>query len=123
MIGLGVLFVVIAVGLAAAWQIRQNPHITRGVGLRTLGLMVGYFLIAGISPAIMFWVIDGPQPQDRAAALTVFLAAWILFSGLWLMRIVPRFAEPPAWLMARWGIADLALLLLMAGSLAYVLLI
>jgi len=75
MTGFIALFVVIALGLAAAWQIRKNPQMTRGAVFRSLGLLLGYFLFGGVGLAIVFWVADGPQPQDRAVALTAFLGA------------------------------------------------
>ena len=37
------------------------------------------------------------------------MVGWIFYGGLTLMRAVPRYREPPAWLM-RFGIADIVLL-------------
>ena len=45
----------------------------------------------------------------KAPNLSGFIVGFILYGGLTLMRVVPRYREPPAWLM-RFGIADIALL-------------
>ena len=37
------------------------------------------------------------------------MVGWIFYGGLTLMRVVPRYREPPAWLM-HFGIADIVLL-------------
>jgi hypothetical protein len=39
----------------------------------------------------------------------LFILGFILYGALTLMRVVPRYREPPAWLM-RFGIADISLL-------------
>lgn len=46
------------------------------------------------------------------------MLAWVLYGALTLMRVVPRYRQPPAWLM-RFGIADVLVLGLMFSSLAF----
>ena len=51
-----------------------------------------------------------PGGQRRQGALlTGFILGFIFYGALTLMRVVPRYREPPAWLM-RFGIADIVLL-------------
>jgi hypothetical protein len=38
-----------------------------------------------------------------------FMLTWIFYGGLTLMRVVPRYREPPRWLM-HFGILDIVLL-------------
>jgi hypothetical protein len=45
------------------------------------------------------------------------LLSWIFYGALTLMRAVPRYREPPRWLM-HFGIADIVLLGLLFGCLA-----
>jgi len=41
------------------------------------------------------------QPgETKALWLTGVMVGWILYGGLTLMRLVPRYREPPAWLRA-----------------------
>ena len=47
--------------------------------------------------------------EGKAPYLSGFIVGFILYGGLTLMRVVPRYREPPAWLM-HFGIADIALL-------------
>ena len=51
----------------------------------------------------------GQSGGDKALTLTGFMVGWIFYGGLTLMRAVPRYREPPAWLM-HFGIADIVLL-------------
>ena len=56
---------------AQAW--RQD----RGAVLKTLPLMAVYFVYGAAGIYMTVRLLDGPQPSDRAAALTAFLLAWI----------------------------------------------
>jgi hypothetical protein len=56
------------------------------------------------------------SPDAKALLLTGVLVGWIFYGALTLMRVVPRYREPPRWLM-RFGIADLLVLGLMLGCL------
>ena len=49
------------------------------------------------------------QAAGKALLLTGFILGFIFYGALTLMRAVPRYREPPAWLM-RFGIADIVLL-------------
>ena len=51
----------------------------------------------------------GQSGGGKALTLTGFMVGWIFYGGLTLMRVVPRYREPPAWLM-HFGIADIVLL-------------
>jgi hypothetical protein len=44
------------------------------------------------------------------------MVGYILYGALTLMRLVPRYREPPLWLM-RFGIADILLFALIFGCL------
>lgn len=60
---------------------------------------------------------QGGASDGKALLLTGVMVGWIFYGALTLMRVVPRYREPPGWLM-RFGIADLLVLGLMFGCLA-----
>ena len=51
----------------------------------------------------------GGASGGKALLLTLFILGFICYGALTLRRVVPRYREPPAWLM-RFGIADIVLL-------------
>ena len=54
------------------------------------------FIFANIG--VMLWLVSGEKPSAaRAIAAGVFGIMAIFYAGFWLMRIVPRYRELPAW--------------------------
>ena len=51
----------------------------------------------------------GGAGGGKALLLTGFILGFTFYGALTLMRVVPRYREPPAWLM-RFGIAGIVLL-------------
>jgi hypothetical protein len=51
----------------------------------------------------------GGEGGGKALLLALFSLGFIFYGALTLMRVVPRYREPPAWLM-HFGIADIVLL-------------
>ena len=98
---------------ARAW--RQD----RRAVLTTLQLIAAYVIYGGVGIFVAVRLLDGPQPPDRAAALTAFLLAWILFGTVWLTRIVPRTSPLPRWIGEGFGVLDVVLLLTGAAGLRY----
>ena len=69
-----------------------------------------YFLYIGLGLRD-FFLLRPPAgtSESKALLLTGFVLGFVLYGGLTLMRVVPRYREPPAWLMY-FGIADIVLL-------------
>jgi hypothetical protein len=82
---------------------------------KTLWLAALYLAYVGLGVAILFWLVPlqgtGGDGEGKALELTLAMLGWILYGALILMRVVPRYREPPAWLM-RFGIADFVLIVL-----------
>lgn len=115
---LGLLLLVIGVFIANLPAMMQQWHEDRAGFVKTLWLMGIYVLYVTLGTAALIWLIPaGGTSQASALLLTGVMAGWILYGALTLMRVVPRYREPPRWLM-RFGIADLVLLGLMFGCLA-----
>lgn len=106
----GILIVVVAAGLAALAQIRNDPRIDRKFTLRSLLALAGFAVGCAAGFVLIISRLDGPQREDVALAATLAIVAWIAFATLWLIRLAPRLREPPAFLMRPWGVIDLALL-------------
>jgi hypothetical protein len=69
-----------------------------------------YCLYVGLGIVVVLLLAPkGGTSQGKALLLTGFSLGFILYGALTLMRVVPRYREPPAWLM-RFGIADISLL-------------
>ena len=106
-----VVIVVISAGLPALMQQGRSD-----VG-KTLWLAALYLAYIALGIALFFWLIPkqgtGGDGAYRALALTLAMLGWILYGTLILVRLVPRYQEPPAWLM-RFGIADVVLIVLTA---------
>lgn len=114
-----VLLVAVVTGvlkLTAAWRSDRAGTIT---GLRLAALYMAYCVL-GIGIAVA--LLDGPQPQDKALALTAFLLAWIMLGVLWLARAVPRTSPLPSWIGRHYGWQDGLLALSAIVGLAYYLL-
>ena len=104
-----VVILVISAGLPAL--MRQSRADTS----KTLWLAALYLAYVGLGIALFFWLIPkqgtGGPGADKALELTLAMLGWILYGALILMRLVPRYREPPGWLM-RFGIADVVLIAL-----------
>src|SRR4029079_12798171 len=108
--GLGVLLVVVAVFLANLPALREQWHGDRAGFIKTIWLLGLYFLYIGLGLAILF-LLRPPAgtSESKALLITGFVLGFVLYGGLTLMRVVPRYREPPDWLMY-FGIADIVLL-------------
>lgn len=118
---LGVLLVVLAVLVANMPAIRAQWRADRSGSIRTLELLIVYFIYCGLGAALLVWIVPkggaGGGQDDKALELTGLILGWIMYGALTLMRLVPRYREPPRWL-ARFGIADVLVLALILGCLA-----
>lgn len=119
--GLGLLLVMIGIAVGNLPAVMHQWRTDRAGFNKTIGLAGAYILYVALGVAGMLLLIRGQEgqgePERAALLLTGAIAAWIFYGGLILMRTVPRYREPPAWLM-RFGIADLILLALLFGCLA-----
>jgi hypothetical protein len=108
--GLGVLLVVVAAFVANLPALREQWRTDRAVSIKTIWLFGLYCVYIGLGIVVVLLLAprEGGH-QDKAPYLTGFILGFIFYGALTLMRVVPRYREPPAWLM-RFGIADIVLL-------------
>lgn len=108
--GLGVLLVVVAVFIANLPALREQWRTDRAGSIKTIWMFGLYCLYVGLGiVAVLLLAPKGGTSQGKALLLTLFSVGFILYGALTLMRVVPRYREPPSWLM-RFGIADILLL-------------
>lgn len=112
----GFLLLVVAVfvanlpGVMAQWR-TDRPGFTK-----TLWLMGAYALYVALGIALLLLLAPRQPGESKALLLTGIMVGWIFYGALTLMRVVPRYKEPPGFL-SRFGIADLLVLALMFGCL------
>ena len=85
---------------------------------KTVRLFAVYLVFLFANIAVMVWLLSGPPPSlPRAIAAGVFGIAAIFYAGFWLMRIVPRYRELPAWVDRYPSGIDHAFWAVLAGAL------
>jgi hypothetical protein len=109
--GLGVLLVVVAAFVANLPALREQWRADRGGSIKTIWMFGVYLLYIGLGIVVLLLLAPktGGEGGGKALLLTGFILGFIFYGALTLMRVVPRYREPPAWLM-RFGIADIVLL-------------
>jgi hypothetical protein len=108
--GIGVLLVVVAAFIANLPALREQWRTDRAGSIKTIWMFGLYCLYVGLGiVAVLLLALKGGTSQGKALLLTLFGVGFILYGALTLMRVVPRYREPPSWLM-RFGIADILLL-------------
>jgi len=112
---LGTALVVIAVLIVNMPAVMQQWHEDRPGFIKTLWLAGIYVLYT----AIGIWLLVGVMAPVGEKGVNVlfalgFMLAWIFYGGLTLMRVVPRYREPPRWLM-HFGVLDIVLLVILFG--------
>jgi hypothetical protein len=115
----GVPILVVMVFVANLPAVLQQWRTDRPGFIKTLWLMGAYALYIALGFALLLLLLPGRAEGAEAGALllTGVIVGWIFYGALTLMRVVPRYREPPRFLM-RFGIADILLLGLMFGCLA-----
>jgi hypothetical protein len=109
--GSATLLVVVAVFVANLPALREQWRTDRPGSIKTIWMFGVYLLYVGLGLVVLLLLApkNGGAGGDKALYLTGFMVWWIFYGGLSLMRVVPRYREPPRWLM-RFGIADIILL-------------
>ena len=109
--GLGVLLVVVAAFVASLPALREQWRTDRAGSIKTIWLFGLYCLYVGLGIVVVLLLAPktGGAGGGKALLLTGFILGFTFYGALTLMRVVPRYREPPAWLM-RFGFADIVLL-------------
>jgi hypothetical protein len=108
--GLVVLLVVVAAFIANLPALPEQWRTDRAGSIKTIWMFGLYCLYVGLGIVVVLLLAPkGGTSQGKALLLTGFILGFIFYGALTLMRVVPRYREPPAWLM-RFGIADISLL-------------
>jgi len=112
---LGLIVVVIAVLIANMPAVMQQWRTDKAGAVQTLWLAGAYVLYVGLGIWFVLGFMAPVGAQGGNALLAVgLLVSWIFYGGLTLMRVVPRYRQPPQWLM-HFGVLDIVLLGLMFG--------
>jgi hypothetical protein len=89
--------------------------------IKTVELFLVYLVYCSIGGGLIIWLASRAHENHAGAwtiaALTAGIVGWIFYGALTLARAVPRYRELPGW-MARFGLADIALLAITFASLA-----
>jgi len=109
--GLATLLVVVAVFVANLPALREQWRNDRPGSIKTIWMFGVYCLYVGLGIVVLLLLAPktGGEDGEKALYLTGFMVGWIFYGGLTLMRVVPRYREPPRWLM-HFGVADVVLL-------------
>ncbi|MGH6824883.1 hypothetical protein [Methyloceanibacter sp.] len=116
--GLGVLLAVVAAFVANLPALREQWRTDRAGSIKTIWMFGIYLLYIGLGIVVV--LLLAPREgggEDKSVYLSMFIVGFVLYGALTLMRVVPRYREPPAWLM-HFGVADLVVLALIFGCLA-----
>lgn len=114
----GLLILVVGIAIANVPALIDQWRNDRPGFIKTLWLVGAYALYVALGIALLVMLAPPPGSGDaKVLLLTGVLLGWILYGGLTLMRVVPRYREPPRWLM-RLGVADLLVLGMIFGCLA-----
>ena len=109
---------VIAVMIANIPAVLEQRRTDRSGFNKTMRLAGAYVLYALIGIGLVFGVM-APEGSKGPKVLfsLIFVLSWIVYGLLTLLRVVPRYREPPRWLM-HFGPLDVVVLLVLFGSLA-----
>ena len=100
--GLGVLLVVVAAFVASLPALREQWRTDRAGSIKTIWLFGLYCLYVGLGIVVVLLLAPktGGAGGGKALLLTGFILGFIFYGALTLMRVVPRYREPPAGLCA-----------------------
>jgi len=96
--GLGVLLVVVAAFVASLPALREQWRTDRAGSIKTIWLFGLYCLYVGLGIVVVLLLAPktGGAGGGKALLLTGFILGFIFYGALTLMRVVPRYREPPA---------------------------
>lgn len=112
------LLAILAVAASALVQIFTDPRITRQFLAKSIIALAVYAAHAAIGVSVILLLL--PRGPDAAAGVVAAVLGWLGLGFLGLVRFAPRLREPPKILM-RYGVADAACLLVIAGGIFFAL--
>jgi hypothetical protein len=106
--------------LIGIWPaVRRQWSEDRAGSIKTIKFFLAFMAYCVAGAGIVMLLADraslAPESVANLVALMGFILSWIFYGGFWLVRIVPRYRELPAW-VDRIGAVDYSLLALAAGS-------
>jgi len=109
--------VVIAVLIANVPAMMQQWRDDRPGFIKTLWMAAAYVAYVGVGIWLLLGVMAPVGSKGPHVLFAIgFLLAWILYGGLVLMRVVPRYRALPRWL-TQFGVLDVLVLTLLFGCL------
>jgi hypothetical protein len=116
---IGQLSLVIAVIVAQWPAVRRQWLEDREGAIKTVRLLAYYFAYLGVGLLVLLGAIhECGASQVKALAAAAFMLGWVLLGAGWLIKVVPRYREVPAWLLTPVGVLDALALAVIAVSLA-----
>lgn len=119
---IGKLALVVAV-IAAQWPaLRKQWLEDRAGAIKTLRLLVYYFLYIGVGFLILIGFIhEGGASEWEALTAVGFILGWLLLGVSWLVKLVPKYRAVPAWLLQPLGPLDIVALIVIVATLVILL--
>lgn len=118
MAGLAAFLLVAGTLIATMPALARQWRDDRAGAIRTLLLSIACLVFCLIGIGLGLWLAMAELPgggRPNALPALGFMFGWIFYACLVLMRAVPRYREPPRWLL-RFGILDVVLMALIAGG-------
>jgi hypothetical protein len=113
----GMAAVVVAVLIANVPAVMQQWREDRPGLIRTLWMAAAYVAYVGVGIWLLLGVMAPVGSKGPHVLFAIgFLLVWILYGGLALMHVVPRYRELPRWL-TQFGVIDVIVLATLFGCL------
>lgn len=111
--GWGALLAVVLVAIGTVPAVRHQWRTDRAATIRTLLVMALFVAFAMAGGALLTLLVPVEGTGDDAAATLLLLGLlmlWLLYGGLWLVRLLPKYRRVSGWMKPGFGAIDIALL-------------
>ncbi len=107
--------IVLGMTLPAAYRQYQTDREGFFKTLKVAGL---YLIYCFVGIGLLLLMLSGPPSELKISWGMTFFLSWLLYGVLWLIRLVPRYRELPAWIDKRNSALDYLLWAAIGVSLA-----